>query len=127
MALTINQRIAPSLLGTPSIAETAHSSLNDLYWRFTDTQITMYRPDYYYERSRNNFAFDHDAESIALPAQYPHEPGYYHRSYRNTPYPRGSRSLTPQSTVIDHGKSATRKRIAVAVSPVSSQLGFCKT
>ena len=77
----------------------------------------MYKQhDLYDERGRINFAYDHDSEStLDLPTRYAHEASYYSRSYRNLPYQRGTRSLTPQGTEPET-QGSCRKRIAIAVS-----------
>lgn len=117
MALIILHCLASFVIKSLSTAKLLRSFILDQDSAFLDLRNIMYKQhDYYDERGRINLAYDHDSEStLDLSTRYAHEASYYSRSYRNLPYQRGARSLTPQGTEPDT-QSSCRKRIAVAVS-----------
>lgn len=82
----------------------------------------MYKQqDYYADRRGLQFGYEFENEPLALSASYAHDPSYYPRGYRSAPYPRTTRSLTPQDSISDCNQ-IQRKRIAVAVSIPPSQV-----
>jgi hypothetical protein len=117
MALAMAHRQSAAITRSSSVGDLTPSTLSDQDRRLLDlSHHNMYKQaEYYDDRNRLNFTYDDGADTVGFSAPYHHDSGYYGRCYRQHPYTRGSRSLTPQGPDTDSFPGNNRKRIAVAV------------
>jgi hypothetical protein len=118
MALAMAHRHSAAMTRSSSVGDINPTNLSNQDRRLLDLpHHNMYKQaDYYDDRNRLNFTYDDEPDtSVGFSAPYHHDSNYYSRCYRQHPYARGSRSLTPQGSDADLYPNGIRKRIAVAV------------